>query len=313
MKRKLYILAAASASAAVLMTACGGDKGTTAETETVETVAESETGEESSEEETEESSEAETDEESADTTVVKTSEDGLSVEIKTEEMTYPEGSDVESAKLTGKVQSIDVDDEELTELKDALKAENASARKAYDEMWDSSVSIFEGENAPDTASVWSIETTVEPSRCDDAIFSFTRTDYSYIGGAHPNTYVTGMNYDPASGEELVLSDVVTDYDAVYEYVLNDLKEQAEENEDLAYFDDYESTVHTMFYGAGEGEKVVSEEDGIEPNTAYMPNWVSGEDGVYIIFNNYDIAPYAAGRITVNVPVSSGLLDGEIFG
>ncbi len=312
MKRKLYILAAASA--AVLMTACGGDKGTTAETEVVETVETgSETEEESSEEETGESSEAETDEESADTTVVKTSEDGLSVEIKTEEMTYPEESDAESAKLTGKVQSIDVAEEELTGLKDALKAENASARRAYDEMWDSSVSIFEGENAPDTASVWSIETTVEPSRCDDAIFSFTRTDYSYIGGAHPNTYVTGMNYAPDSGEELALSDVVTDYDAVYEYVLNDLKEQAEENEDLAYFDDYESTVHTIFYGAGEGEKVVSEEDGFEPNTAYMPNWVSGEDGVYIIFNNYDIAPYAAGRITVNVPVSSGLLDGEIFG
>ena len=243
MKRKIYILAAASA--AVLMTACGGDKGTTAETEVVETVETgSETEEESSEEETGESSEAETDEESADTTVVKTSEDGLSVEIKTEEMTYPEESDAESAKLTGKVQSIDVAEEELTGLKDALKSENASARKAYDEMWDSSVSIFEGENAPDTASVWSIETTVEPSRCDDAIFSFSGAFVS---------------------------------------------------------------------GPGEGEKVVSEEDGFEPNTAYMPNWVSGEDGVYIIFNNYDIAPYAAGRITVNVPVSSGLLDGEIFG
>ena len=312
MKRKIYILAAASA--AVLMTACGGDKGTTAETEVVETVETgSETEEESSEEETGESSEAADDEESEDTTVVKTSEDGLSVEIKTEEMTYPEGSDAESAKLTGKVQSIDVAEEDLTELKDALKAENASARKSFDEIWDSSVSIFEGENAPDTASVWSIESTVEPSRCDDAIFSFTRTDYSYTGGAHPNTYVTGMNYDPASGEELALSDVTADYDAVYEYVLNDLKERAEENEDLAYFDDYEHTVHTIFYGAGEGEKVVSEEDGFEPDTAYMPNWVSGEDGVYIIFNNYDIAPYAAGRITVNVPASSGLLNGEIFG
>ena len=55
-------------------------------------------------------------------------------------------------------------------------------------------------------------------RADSRIVSFWDMDSSYVGGAHGSYYAHGVNFDPASGKRLALSDVVTDLEAVYQYV-----------------------------------------------------------------------------------------------
>ena len=85
-------------------------------------------------------------------------------------------------------------------------------------------------------------------RGDDRIFSYVTTDYSYLGGAHPNVVYNGYNYDTKTGKRLTLRDVAEDYDSLYAQVLDTLRAFQEEQEDFMFFEDYEDTVRGMFYG-----------------------------------------------------------------
>jgi hypothetical protein len=120
-------------------------------------------------------------------------------------------------------------------------------------------------------------------RADAEIFSFTEGEYIYLGGAHGSYYVTGYTYDTQSGERLMLQDVTSDYDAFYQSVLDRL---AEENTDGAFFDTYPETVRQEFY----------ETDG--------PQWYVTTDELVLVFNQYDLAPYAAGTITLSYEIEN---------
>ena len=145
--------------------------------------------------------------------------------------------------------------------------------------------------------------------------SYLRESYSQLGGAHPSTFFAGKNYDTKTGSELTLQDVVANYDDVYQYVLDELakNEKQPENENC-YFDGYEDTVKEMFYGNSDFESAVtdanSEETGLYPMPAFSVQWYLGDDGLNILFNDYDIAPYAYGPSLVTIPYDSGLIVSE---
>ncbi len=159
------------------------------------------------------------------------------------------------------------------------------------------------------------ESTVLKKRADDKVVSYLRESYSQLGGAHPSTFFAGKNYDTKTGSELTLQDVVANYDDVYQYVLDELakNEKQPENENC-YFDGYEDTVKEMFYGNSDSESAVtdanSEETGLYPMPASSVQWYLGDDGLNILFNDYDIAPYAYGPSLVTIPYDSGLIAGE---
>jgi hypothetical protein len=81
----------------------------------------------------------------------------------------------------------------------------------------------------------------------------------------------------------MLRDVAADYDALYQSVVDRL---GAENEEGALFDTYPETVRQEFY----------EMDG--------PQWYVTTDELVFVFNQYDLAPYAAGTITLSYEIEN---------
>lgn len=203
---------------------------------------------------------------------------------------WEDGKSLISVK-TSQVHLLDENHPELQKALDALNQKNLDSQEQVleesradaREMYQTNPEMMENNG-------WESELTVKAVRADEAVLCLMQSEYSWLGGAHPYTYVTGHCYDPASGEELSLKDIASDYDSLYDYVC---KKLAEENEPDMFFEGYENTVKGMFYG-GDG--------------SYSPvPWFLTNDGVTIWFNQYDIAPYAAGAVSVEIPFAEGLI------
>ena len=112
------------------------------------------------------------------------------------------------------------------------------------------------------------------------IWSF-KFDFSFYsdGAAHPGSYSITMNYDLAQGRELALGDlflVNSNYlETIAAYCKTELGKQP-------FFDPVFAT-------------------GAEPTVENYRNWNIAADGLRITFDEYQVAPYAAGPQTVTVP------------
>jgi hypothetical protein len=63
---------------------------------------------------------------------------------------------------------------------------------------------------PEAFQLWSFERTGKVMYNSHYIFSMELSEYSYLGGAHPNTYINFVNYNLKSGEEIKLVDLFID-------------------------------------------------------------------------------------------------------
>lgn len=102
------------------------------------------------------------------------------------------------------------------------------------------------------------------------------------GAAHPYHYSMTLNYDLEQGRELSLGDLFaedTDYlKALSRYCIAELSQR-----DIGFFGGFER--------------------GAEPTPDNYRNWNIAADGLIITFDEYQVAPYAAGPQTVTVPYS----------
>ena len=113
----------------------------------------------------------------------------------------------------------------------------------------------------------------------DALVSVAGLCYSYTGGAHPNTWQLGWNFDLEHGDfftgDVIAADSTGFRDAVAEELLIQAKAFAAENgmklEDL-YWPEYESTLRDW-----------------SSYTVYFD-----PTGMNVVFSPYELAPYAAG-------------------
>lgn len=128
---------------------------------------------------------------------------------------------------------------------------------------------------------WFVDSKVEVSRADSAVFSYKRSYSTYLGGAHPFSYAESFNIDTAQGTTITLSAYVKDTAELAEVVVEGIKKQGDAN---LLWDGWEKGVFA----------------GVKDGTA---NWIATKDGVTIWYNPGDIAAYAAGSITVSVNVS----------
>ena len=62
---------------------------------------------------------------------------------------------------------------------------------------------------PESFQSWFIERTGEVKLNKENIFSIDYMEYSYTGGAHPNTYVTFKNFSLLDGEEIALDQIIS--------------------------------------------------------------------------------------------------------
>ena len=226
-----------------------------------------------------------------------------------------EASENTDLPFSTRIQYVKVDESGYDALQKALDKDNADSLELAKEEYSYNALKNMVEENESAAVPFALESTVLKKRADDKVVSYLRESYSQLGGAHPSTFFAGKNYDTKTGSELTLQDVVANYDDVYQYVLDELakNEKQPENENC-YFDGYEDTVKEMFYGNSDFESAVtdanSEETGLYPMPAFSVQWYLGDDGLNILFNDYDIAPYAYGPSLVTIPYDSGLIAGE---
>lgn len=180
---------------------------------------------------------------------------------------------------------IDIIDEGYDALKASLAKYNEEEAQEAVEFVENNIDYArEFLESMDYSMYFTNESSDTVYRADTQVFSFANCNSSYLGGAHPGTYFSGVTYDSVTGKELELKDVVTDYDKLCEITLEKLK-----NYEYAdcFFEDYETTVRDMFYGTGEYELALPE------------YWLTSQ-GMKLLFNEYAIAPYAAGYTMIDI-------------
>lgn len=154
---------------------------------------------------------------------------------------------------------------------------------------------------PESDQEWEIERRAEDKFNDENILSCTFSEYSYLGGAHPNSFSRFKNFNLNTGEELELSDILVagylnELNSITEVIFRKerkLKEDVSLTEAGFWFDDDKFSVNK--------------------------NFRIGKDGLYFFYNNYEITAYAYGPTELFIPYKSinnlikpdGLLSGFI--
>lgn len=113
-------------------------------------------------------------------------------------------------------------------------------------------------------------------RADERILSVQVNGSEYTGGVHPNYGVYGLNLDPATGQPLALTDVLTDVTGLSDRLTRKLQEKY----------DMEG-----FFNPS------------EPLADYTPDrysWTLDHQGITFYFSPYELATYAAGLLTVTL-------------
>jgi len=95
----------------------------------------------------------------------------------------------------------------------------------------------------------------------------------YTGGAHPNTVIIGINVDPVTGKELSLNDALALVGKTLEQVAREslIKLTAELGDDIIF------------------------PEGASAKKENYSTFLVSKDMVTFVFNNYQVAPYAAGQ------------------
>lgn len=118
-------------------------------------------------------------------------------------------------------------------------------------------------------------------RNDSSVISFQECISTYSGGAHGDSYITGVNYDCNTGKLLTLDDIFEDKAAAVENMKSYILKQCESpyyQERL--YDNYQNDI----------DSILTEEF-----------WYLGKDGIHVISNEYMLGPYAAGNFEFIVP------------
>jgi len=128
---------------------------------------------------------------------------------------------------------------------------------------------------------YSLEANQIENDCDD-VLSYSELIDTYLGGAHGSHYVQYFNFDRATGKLFSIQDVVpADKETLVLEAMQDRLCEDWEAKDLA--DLQEKTGITML-----GDLYLTN------------NFLLQGDSITFLFNQYEIAPYAAGLISVTV-------------
>lgn len=120
------------------------------------------------------------------------------------------------------------------------------------------------------------ESTYLIQRADEQILSIRADENTYTGGVHPNYWTYGINIDPATGEKIVLTDVLT--------TIDDLPNLLTEKLQNKYPD----------------EPFENLPDALMEYSADDYAWTMDYQGITFWFSPYEIAAYASGLLTVRI-------------
>lgn len=153
---------------------------------------------------------------------------------------------------------------------DALAAEFLAQHRAFVEQF------------PDATARWSFELSVDAVTNTESVVTLDITEFTFTGGAHPNTRRRLVSFDVATGRLLGAEDLTPDVDGLTDMVEAKLRS----DRGLGPEDDLEAAGFWL----PEGGLVLPVNMGVVA------------EGILFHWDAYEIAPYSAGPIDVTVPV-----------
>ncbi len=153
--------------------------------------------------------------------------------------------------------------------------------------WFSNLTMFAWSPGP-----MSLYVVTDEYDFSETVISFKFTISDYTGGAHPNTFYSTLALDLEQNRMLTLDDLFQPggdpLATIAPLVMADLERQLTE------------------MGALEGNWI---EDGTGMNAANYQAWAIDANSLYFFFSPYQIAAYAVGGFTVQIPLTdlSGIL------
>ena len=119
---------------------------------------------------------------------------------------------------------------------------------------------------------------------DDKYLSLlVRTEEDLLG-AHGGYVIDGWNFDVNTGKKLSIYDMVKSKESLKQFILDWCKKN-ENNEEIGLYDEYKDTIDAYF------------------NDEYELQFTIDNGVVAVVFQAYDIAPYAAGPIEIQLDKS----------
>jgi Deacetylase PdaC/Protein of unknown function (DUF3298) len=138
---------------------------------------------------------------------------------------------------------------------------------------------------PDAYQSWFIERTGEVKLNKENILSIDYLEYSFTGGAHPNTFVLFKNYNLENGEEIKLEEIIS----------------ADKQQELS------SIAETEFRKLKEltpGDDLGQAGYWFENNKFYLnDNFLITDSTLVFYYNSYEITAYAFGPTELEIPYS----------
>ena len=107
----------------------------------------------------------------------------------------------------------------LDKLAAAIRAENQETHKNNDKVRQSVAEMFE-EMTGTFSTQWWMTSEITMYRTDSKVFAYTRTTDMYLGGAHGSWSRRGYNFATDSGEQLDITDLITDMKAFTEDIVD---------------------------------------------------------------------------------------------
>ena len=132
-------------------------------------------------------------------------------------------------------------------------------------------------------ALFAMDLKVRDAYVNGDILSIVLEEYCYTGGAHGSSLRCAFNYDLNDGHLLAWEEISADSSALAKTLKEYIIAQASSNsyDDYYFFDYYEEYLDSAF---GDG------------------TWYFSNEGLTIIYNQYTIAPYAAGIIEFTIPL-----------
>lgn len=152
----------------------------------------------------------------------------------------------------------------------------------YDTLDEAVASFFDGYKSfrtdfPEAPQEWTFETVAKVTHQSDSLISVRFENFSYLGGAHPNTVVLYLNLDLSENADVLVHEKMQ-IDRAKLQVMAEEKFREHHEVDPA---------------------IDLEDDGrffLDEGKFFLPAAMGYEDGEFVLlYNAYEIGPYAMGR------------------
>lgn len=156
---------------------------------------------------------------------------------------------------------------------------------SFEEMVEKFLGEYESfkKDFPEAFQQWNLERVAKVRFNRENIFSVGFSEYSYLGGAHPNTYISYVNFDLTSGEEIKLENLFN----------NNFKDELNKIAEPEF---------RILKELGKDEDLGKAGFWFEDNKFKLnDNFLITDSSLIFYYNNYEITAYAYGPTELEIP------------